>query len=408
MINIHFNGKHLRHFTMAGYCRMRMVLVMAVLALAPPDHTIARSNSVGKVFPAERKILQNPGSAHEVIQWTQTGNNNHLYFNIESFIDATHFMFYSDRSGKNNLFSLDVVSGTITQMTDEEEMTQSSWHLPQYHTLWFQTKREIKALNTATFDVQTVFTCDSLHPESFAVTCDGQYLVFAANKNPGFSPNHSTGPWALFRYSLVNRDLRQISPDLGFKLGHVQTSPVDPLRVSYCWQHVYVKGAPGIVGSTPNRIWWNNIEGTDGGPVGIQEFGLHRTHEFWYPDGSLIGYSARYQFGPNKGKQYIGFVTPDGKRNNMMPAPVSSSHNQVYRDNKHWVSDLYDGLNLVLFTIEDGAIVGKEILFKHDSTMEGQSSHPHPHFSPDGKYVLFSTDRTGKPQVYTVQVDLGN
>jgi oligogalacturonide lyase len=392
---------------MAGNTYMRSAVVMAVILVVSPADIIARSNLVGKVYPPERSVVQNPQSTHEVIQWTHTGNNNHLYFNIESFIDATHFMFYSDRSGKNNLFSLDLAGGTITQMTDEEDMTQSSWHIPQYHTLWFQTKGEIKALNTATFDVKTVFVCDSLHPESFAVTCDGKYLVFAANKNPGFSANHSTGPWAIFRYDLAQRALKQISPDLGFKLGHVQTSPVDPARVSYCWQHVYVKGAPGIVGSTPNRIWWINIEGTDGGPVGIQEFGLHRTHEFWYPDGSLMGYSARYQFGPNKGKQFIGFITPDGKRNIMMPAPVSSSHNQIYLDNKHWVSDLYDGLNLVMFTIENDAIAGKEILFKHDSSMEGQSSHPHPHFSPDGKYILFSTDRSGTPQVYTVQVDIG-
>jgi oligogalacturonide lyase len=194
---------------------------------------------------------------------------------------------------------------------------------------------------------------------------------------------------------------------MGFKLGHVQTSPTDPTMVSYCWQHVYEKGAPGMVGNTPNRIWWNNIEGTDGGPVGIQQFGLHRTHEFWFPDGSRMGYSARYHFGPNKGLQFIGIITPDGKENFMMPVPVSSSHNQIYSDNKHWVSDLYDGLNLVMFAIEGKEIVKKEVLFNHGSTMAGQPSHPHPHFSPEGKYILFSTDRSGKPQVYTVKVNLG-
>jgi oligogalacturonide lyase len=405
--NIHLTEKHMRSFAMAGFCRMRRAIVMGLLFLVSPAVFMARPTLVGKIYPPEQTMVQNPQSAHEIIQWTRTGSNNHLYFNIESFIDATHVMFYSDRSGKNNLFSLDMASGSITQMTDEAEMTQSAWHLPQFHTLWFQTRHEIKALNTVSLEAQTVFVSDSLYPESFAVTCDGKYLVFAANKNPGFSANHSTGPWAIFRYDLAHRELKQISPDLGFKLGHVQTSPVDPSRVSYCWQHVYVKGGPGIVGNTPNRIWWNNIEGTDGGPVGIQEFGLHRTHEFWYPDGSLMGYSARYMFGPKKGNQYVGFITPDGKRNVMMPAPVSSSHNQMYRDNKHWVSDLYDGPNIVLFTIENDALVEREILYKHESSMEGQSSHPHPHFSPDGKYILFSTDRSGKPQVYTVRVDIG-
>jgi len=383
--------------------RLLQILTLALLLLPA---LFAQQSLVGKVYPSERTAIENKESAYEVTQWTKAGSNNHLYFNIESFLDANHFMFYSDRSGRNNLFMMDIASGTMTQMTDEKELTQSAWHLPQLHTLWFQTRKELKAMDTKTFEVRTVFVLDSLRPESFAVTCDGKYLVFAANKNPGFSVNHSTGPCALFRMDLATKVIKQISPDMGFKLGHVQTSPVDPTRVSYCWQHIYEKGAPGMVGSTPNRIWWNNIEGTDGGPVGIQEFGLHRTHEFWFPDGKRMGYSARYHFGPNKGKQFIGIITPDGKENFMMPVPVSSSHNQIFSDNKHWVSDLYDGNNLVLFTIEGKEIAKKEVLYKHDSSMEGQPSHPHPHFSPDGKYIVFSTDRSGKPQVYTVKVNI--
>jgi oligogalacturonide lyase len=368
---------------------------------------LAQQSLIGKVYPSEKKAVDNKEFGYEVIQWTQTGSNNHLYFNIESFIDADHFMFYSDRSGRNNLFEMDMASGTITQMTDEQGLTQSSWHLPQFHTLWFLTKKELKTLNTNTFEMRSVYVFDKSRPESFAITCDGKYCVFGLNKNPGFSENHSTGPYALFRLDLDSKEVKQISPDLGFKISHVQTSPTDPIMVSYCWQHVYDKGAPGMVGNTPNRIWWNNLEGTDGGPVGIQEFGLHRTHEFWFPDGKHIGYSARYHFGPNKGNQFIGMITPDGKDNFMMMVPVSSSHNQIYSDNRHWVSDLYDGLHLVLFTIEGKEIVKKDLLFTHDSSMEGQPSHPHPHFSPDGKYILFSTDRTGKPQVYTVKVDIG-
>jgi len=368
---------------------------------------LAQPSSIGKVYPSERKVIENKQSAYEVVQWTNTGKNNHLYFNIESFADKDHFFFYSDRSGRMNLFEMSMQDGSMTQMTDENELTQNSWHWPQLHTLWYMTKYDLKSLNTSTHEIRVLYTFPQGHPESFAITSDGKYCVFGANKNPGFSANHSTGPYALFRLDLATKEIKQISPDLGFKISHVQTSPSDPRRVSYCWQHVYDKGAPGMVGNTPNRIWWNNIEGTDGGPVGIQEFGLHRTHEFWFPDGSHIGYSARYHFGPHKGEQFIGIITPDGKENFMMPAPVSSSHNQIFSDNRHWVSDLYDGLNLVLFTIDGKQIVKKEILYKHDSTMEGQPSHPHPHFSPDGNYILFSTDKSGQPQVYTVKVHLG-
>jgi oligogalacturonide lyase len=371
------------------------------------DHPLrAQQTLVGKVYASEKQSVDNREYGYEVTQWTQNGSNNHLYFNVESFIDATHFMFYSDRSGSMNMFVMDMITGAMTQMTDERDLTQEAWHLPQFHTVWFLTKKELKSLNTITFAVRSVYKFDSGKPQSFAITCDGKYCVYSINEHPGFSVNHSTGPYALFRLDLNTKEVKQISPNLGFKIGHVMTSPVDPAMLSYCWQHVYDKGAPGMVGNTPQRIWWNNIEGTDGGPVGVQEFGLHRTHEFWFPDGKHIGYSARYHFGPNKGQQFIGITTPDGKDNFMMPVPVSSSHNQIYADNKHWVCDLYDGLHLVLFTIEGKEIVKKEVLFRHDSSMKGDATHPHPHFSPDGNSILFSSDRTGKPEVYTVKVGI--
>ncbi len=33
-----------------------------------------------------------------------------------------------------------------------------------------------------------------------------------------------------------------------------------------------------------------------------------------------------------------------------------------------------------------------------------QHTHPHPSFSPDGKYIVFTSDRTGDAQVYEVKV----
>ena len=384
---------------------VRTALLVAVLLLCARP-AAGQPGSVGRVFPSEKTMVDNKEFGFEVVQWTTKGNNNHLYFNVESFIDAEHCIIVSDRSGGRNLFKLNLVSGSMTQLTDDGSV-HGIWHIPQLRTVWFLSKNSLRALNTSTNELRIIHQFDTLRPGSFAVTFDGAYLVFAANKHPGFSANHSTGPYALFRMDLRSKEILQISPDLGFIIGHVQTNPTDPTKVSYCWQHVYRENGSGTVGNTPNRIWWNAIDGTDGGPVGTQEFGLHRTHEFWCPDGKSIGYSARYLFGPNKGKQYIGIISADGKENVMMEANVGAAHSQMFSDGKHWVSDLYNGSNLVLFTIEGKRIAKTDVLFRHDSSWGEQSTHPHPHFSPDGKYILFTTDKTGSSQVYTVRVNLG-
>ncbi len=390
------------------FMRVVIAAMFCTLMCGQLNPMFAQKGFAGKIYTSERVTVENSEFGHEVTQWTQTGNNNHLYFNIESFIDADHFVFFSDRSGRTNLFKMSLLDGTMTQMTDEEDLRQSVWHWPHLGILWFVANDELKALNTRTLEVTPVYTFDKGRPQSFAVTCDGKYCVFTVNKNPGFTNEHSTGPNALFRLNLQTKEVKQISPDLGVFLGHVLANPVDPTVVLYVWKPVMGKGEPGVVGDIPAKLWWNNIEGTDGGQIGTQAFGLHITHPAWFPDGKHISYSARYFFGPDKGKQFIGIISPDGKENVMMPANIGAAHSQMFSDNRHWVFDRYDGPFLVLFTIEGKKIAGAEKLFKHDSSFKGQPSHPHPHFSPDGKYVLFSTDRTGRPQVYTVKVDIGH
>ncbi len=387
-------------------CKLRSALPIIVMLIQTNPAT-AQKGSVGRTFPPETKPVDNSEFGFEVTQWTQKGSNNHLYFNIESFIDADHFVFFSDRSGRTNLFKMSLLDGTITQMTDEEGMVQSVWHCPQFSTVWFVAKNELKAVNTITLKTCPVYAFEKGPPASFAVTCDGRYCVFTVNKNPGFSKNHSTGPNALFRLDLQTKEVRQISPDVGVFLGHVLANPVDPNIILYVWKPVMGNGEPGIVGDIPAKLWWNNIDGSDGGQLGTQAFGLHITHPAWFPNGQQISYSARYFFGPNKGKQFVGIISSDGKDNLMVQANIGAAHSQMYSDSKHWVFDRYNGPYLVMFTMEGKKIAAAETLFRHDSSFKGQPSHPHPHFSPDGKYVLFSTDRSGRPQVYTVKVNLG-
>jgi len=384
---------------------MKNIIILLVL-FSSISIIYGRNGEVGKIWPSEKHTWVDDSTGYEITQWTKTGENWHLYFNIESFMDNTHAIINSDRAGNVNFFKLDLSSGEMTQMTDEKGKISGTWHIPDVKTLWYMVGKDLKALNTETSLVQTVYTFDDVVPESFAVTKDAKWFVYAANKHSGWTANKSTGPYALFKLNLETKIIKQISPDYGFMMSHVQTNPADTNLISFCWQHQYREGGTGIVGNAPVRIWWNNLSGTDGGPVGPQEFGIHRTHEFWFPDGKLMGFSARYLYGPNKGKQFIGITSLDSKKRILLPANVSAAHNQIFKDEKHWISDQFNGPYLVLFTLGNDKISETKILFRHDSSWGAQPTHPHPHFSPDGKYVMFSTDESGTPQVYTVKIDL--
>lgn len=381
-----------------------MILIYSFLVIVFSGR-IYSQNNIGRIYESEKQTWIDSATGYEITQWTNDSARSwHLYFNIESFIDNDNVIIFSERSGKKNLFKLNFTTGQMVQITDEEKMDSDVWHLQDLKTLWYLSGSKIKSLNTETYESKVVAEFDGFI-ESFTVTCDGKYIVYALNKNPGFSEKHSTGPYAIFKLNIDTKETKQISPDYGFIISHLQANPVDPNIVMYCWQHIYREGGAGIVGNTPQRIWWININEEDGGPVGPQEFGIHRTHEFWFPDGKRIGYSARYIFGEKKGQQFLGSSAYDGSDSYKMPAPVLYAHSQMFKDNKHWVADYYDGMNLVLFTIENKEIVKQDLLFKHDSSWEGQPSHPHPHFSPDGNKILFSTDKSGIPNVYSITLN---
>jgi oligogalacturonide lyase len=383
-------------------------LLFAVLLLLMNNFTIA--SDVGKIWPSEKETWIDSEFGYEITRWTNHDSLSwHVYFNIESFIDETHAIVFSQRSGHTNLYKLNLESGEMIQMTDESDLDGHIWHWPEHQTIWYAVGNTIKALDTQSYKNRTICTTESA-PRSFTVTCDAKWIVVSLDQSKKKRDEglvQPLGPYVIYKMSTDTGERIQSSPDYGFVIGHLQASPTDPKRISYCWQHLYRPGNyPGIRGKTPIRIWWISIDSTDGGPVGPQEFGIHRTHEFWFPDGERIGYSARYKYGPNLGKQYLGSCKPDGSDNYMIEAPVLFAHTQMFKDLKHWVVDVYDGMVLTMMTIEDRKIVETQSLFRHDSSWQGQASHPHPHFSPNGRYVLFSTDKTGSAQVYTVRIDL--
>ena len=57
-----------------------------------------------------------------------------------------------------------------------------------------------------------------------------------------------------------------------------------------------------------------------------------------------------------------------------------------------------------LFKWDGTQYVGPHILAYHRSTFNNQHAHPHPRFTPDGKYVLYSSDLTDYSNMYLIEV----
>jgi oligogalacturonide lyase len=388
---------------------MKQTIIVSILILLLIRTSAAQSASgVGTVIPGEMKRWIDDTTKFEITQWTANGQSNHPYFTVDSFINDSTAIIFSDRTGLRQLYRLQLSSGAMTQMTEAKKLWSQIDHLPKFKTLWYMDGKILRSLNTTTLQSTTVYDFSDFPYtlSSISVSCDAKWFIFSTEKKDSLSGKCGYGPYAIYKLDLNEKKIIQITHELGLNISHVQANPVDPNLVLYCWQWEKFD-EERLVGHAPIRTWWVNIQGTDGGPF-LQEFGTQRTHEAWTPDGKNITFVSKYRWGAKKGKHFMGIQSIDGSVNERYWEQVSPGHQNLFKDNQHWIVDMFnnDEQLLALFKRGKKGMDERTVLFRHGSSMLGQNSHPHPRFSTDGTYVLFSTDRTGAPQVYTVKTDL--
>jgi len=113
------------------------------------------------------------------------GNSHHVYFTNPAWYDGGRKMLFgSDRANRTNLFSIDLESGAITQLTDLEPVgpPRETQFLtvcvnPSGNEAYFWYNREVRAIDLETFEQRTLWTL----PEGFRrsminCTADGRYV----------------------------------------------------------------------------------------------------------------------------------------------------------------------------------------------------------------------------------------
>ena len=181
-------------------------------------------------------------------------------------------------------------------------------------------------------------------------------------------------------------------------INHIQASPTDPDLIEYCWEGPW----------RPQRMWVTNLPGDDGGPLGRQRPNEARGHEFWFEDGSRVGYHG-YKETTDGRVATIGTVSSDGKEEWQLALDGKGCGHCAYHEGRDlWVTDRAPDWNgLAVIRIEDQGADQTgvfERLCVHGSTWKSQGCHPHPQFSPDGRRVIWTSDVEGVSQVYMMEL----
>lgn len=257
------------------------------------------------------------------------------------------------------------------------------------------------------------------------ITIDGKTLIVEERTQEQIVPEEGASEletlWRRFRrkrsgtmsaYDIETGTVRPLISTQDVCTFHVDTSPVDPGLVRY---------ARDVLECLGQRMFTIRTDGTEDRVIRPQEPGEMITHEFWWSDPSLIGYTYQDRRGDTTiedlpWSEYspvatrLGIADLDGNEV-YLSDPLNSYHSHLYvsRRGDYVCGEGTDGNSFVFaapFSMEDTKVDFTAMATIHTpySPMVGQWVHAD--FSADSKWLFYNDTIDGRLQVCRVAVDV--
>ena len=360
----------------------------------------------GDTFPAEMVGYVDEETGRRVTQLTSSpSHDHHFYFTSTSFHpDGEHLFFSSRRTGKFNIFSMNLKSGRMRQITECEKISSLAACLdPRGHEVYYWDGPDLKASDIETPEERHLYTV----PQGFrggllSIPDDGSRLVFPAT--PILELKTQTEKIYSGMQEMFERcdrtDIVVVPTDgsacwVAYRencwASHVNVCPTDPDLILYCHE--------GSWTMVQQRMWLVRSDGSGRRPLRPQEPQNALGHEYWHRDGQTVGYHGHLKEG--RTDPIFGLINKDGSHCREYHTQRSTGHSQSSADGKMHTCD---GAGLICLIEPEDGTASFTPLARHDTSGEMQIGHAHPIFSPDGKFVLFTSDKSGVCNVYMVEV----
>jgi len=382
---------------------------VTVLALSAPT---PRALAAGRRFPSERRALRDEKTGAPLWQVTAAeAMHHHFYFTNPSWPDDQRELYFvSYRTGFPNLFAAAESDGGITQLTDRVDINPFSPAATRDgRRLYFSARDCVVEVDRETLRERVVAKFDGAKLGNCSLNPAGTRLAIGVRL-----PD-------CCRLALIelSSGMTRILIEKA-EVGHVQFCPADDSLLEY-------SGPPGA------RIWTLRTDGSGDRNLYPQRPGEWIVHESWLGDGSEIIFT--------QWPRALRAVSRDGSRVRTIAA-FNSWHQSSDRAGRWIVSDTnHPDIGLQRVNARTGQrrtlchprATNRGTQWKFTEPARGagidtsiirgdrpeldrppqpqdpasvygpQWTHPHPAFSPDGRRVVFTSDRDGWSQVYVVQ-----
>jgi len=370
-------------------------LILVVSVKANHSHSCQGMYCVAGKFPSEKSSYKDSITGLEITMLTtSTAKDDKIYQTHPNWTaDGQHIVFMSDRSGTNQYYAVSVTSGTIVQLTDDEQAnnaclsrTQNRMYYISDNKIWdvdidsILYSDEQKRKNKFRYEVADL-------PDNIRLS--GGISVDSNGKDIYLGAQYDDYSWGLLVLNTHTGKFIKIT-DTNFRVGHCQAHPSISGLIMYCWE---------TGGDSEQRMWIVNADGTGNGPFYEETYDEWVTHEAWWgPEKALFTIWPKNE--EMMRKPYgVAYVTLQDRTLHILNQR-KYWHVGGSPDGKWAVGDTFDG---ELYLINGDT--GEAKLLTQGHRPRGATVHPHPSFSPDGSSVLFCSEKNGNWDIFLVQLN---
>jgi len=375
----------------------------------------------GTTWAPEWKAATDPVSGATIRQLTDYYcHSYHLYFTEPGWYDdGRRLVFISERENRHNLFSIDLQTGEILQLTDLDPArgaleAKVAVNAARREVVFYQGNRMV-ILDLDTLDERAIYERPAGYVRGATnVTADGKFVLtyhvqdlsdriddpgfrdYVIGRKGGNSGDFQKLVWEARPHGMIVRVAAdgsgsEVVYEEDYYLGHVNPSPVLPHVLTFCHE--------GPWNLVDNRIWGLDLTTGKAWKIRPTQPGEAVGHEYWMLDGVHLGYHGRTAHGP-----IYGAIRYDNTDAIEAPFTYGSTHfhsldlGTIVGDGSR--KDPY----LLLWRFEGGRFVGPKVLAWHRGSMHVGHIHVHPTMSPYAAQVLYAADPQGYCQVFLADI----
>ena len=370
---------------------------------------------IGQTTGAEGKVFHDPDTHVRIRQVTDGhAHSHHPYFTNSGLWDAgRRLLIASHRHNARNLYSVELATGAVTQLTDFAERERPAllgvFVNPVRDEAYFVLGRDLLALDLRTCGQRTLYRSpEGFRDGNLSCTADGLTVchVIQEDLSGRIRMDLGHGYVGFAEYSAARPDCRilAIPVDGGearvvhaekFWLGHINTSTKLPGVLTFCHE--------GPWETIEQRMWTLDLATGEARPLRPQVPGEAIGHEYWFADGERVGYHGRRA----DGVHVFGLIRWDDTGRCEYEFPHGSFH--FHSADEHLIVGDGDREHpwLRLWKLSGQTYLGPRRLATHRGSWHVQYLHVHPRMfrGADGALrVVYTADPRGYGNVYIADV----